>query len=346
MRRTMARMLDVQRSMACSFLAALSIFSCSTEPRSAQQEASSPPQPAVTLKWEREASPANPRSAHAIVSTGSALFVVGGTGASASGANETAEVRPILEVERFDGKKWSVETTLPSEGLNAPAAVFFERRLWVIGGFGTTSNVPVASVRVYDFEARAWSDAPPLPAARGGHAAIVFGGKIHVLGGGNSVSTLADHVAFDPVKRVWESRAPLSRSKGSPAAVEFEGKLWAIGGRSGPSDFGETECYDDATDRWTPGPPIEARATVGAVVWRGTIWIVGGESQAESRCLASVQRFDATTRRWQDCTALPTARNYARTGILGDVMYVIGGSTLAGSSHASVGSTIVESAHY
>ncbi|HUR27203.1 MAG TPA: kelch repeat-containing protein [Planctomycetota bacterium] len=330
----------VQPSAAWPFVALLMTLFGATQARLGKQAPLSPPRDTVTLEWKSEPDSIHARSAHAIVSTGSAIFVVGGTGSSDS----AVEARAILEVERFDGKKWSLETKLPGEGLNAPAAVIFERRLWVIGGFGTTSNVPVADVRVYDLEKRTWSDAPPLPAARGGHAAIVFGGKIHVLGGGNSVSTLADHCAFDPSKRAWEERAPLSRSKGSPAAVEFEGKLWAIGGRSGQSDFGETECYDDATDRWTPGPAIEARATVGAVVWRDAIWIIGGESQARSCCLASVQRFDPATRKWQESTALPTARNYARAALLGDTLVVVGGSKTAGSSHASVGSNIVESA--
>ncbi len=222
--------------------------------------------------------------------------------------------------------------------------MIFERRLWVIGGFGATSNVPVATVRIYDLETRTWSEAPPLPAPRGGHAAVVFRDRIHVLGGGNSLSTLADHLAFDPATRAWEERAPLSRAKGSPAAVVFEGKLWAIGGRSGPVDFGDVECFDDATNRWSIGPAIEPRGTVGAVVWQGSIWVVGGESQAQGRCLASVLRFDPHSRVWEASTPLPTARNYARAAILNDAMFVVGGSTTAGFSHASMGSTQVDSA--
>src|SRR5690349_12913234 len=181
-------------------IAGLCAFKTRTE---ARREPSVPLPNAVALKWKTEPAMTHARSAHAIASTGSAIFVVGGTGASES----STEVKPVLEIERFDGKSWSVVTELPNEGLNAPAAVIFEKHLWVIGGFGTTSNVPVANVRVLDLETSAWSDAPPLPAPRGGHAAIVFGGKIHVLGGGNSRSTLADHCAFDPEKRAWEERA-------------------------------------------------------------------------------------------------------------------------------------------
>src|SRR5882672_4836540 len=220
----------VFRASSLILVAALAIAGVRVDDREAHAG-----QVAEALTWRSEPALKFPRSAHALAATDSALFVVGGTGSSEEGG----QAKPILEVERFDGKAWSVETTLPGEGLNAPAAVIFEKRLWVIGGFGTTSNVPVATVRTYDFESHAWTEAPPLPAPRGGHAAIVFAGAIHVFGGGNSLSTLADHCAFDPATRSWKERSPLSRAKGSPAAVVFEDKLWAIGGRSGSDDFGD-----------------------------------------------------------------------------------------------------------
>ena len=315
----------------------------------ASSQAANPTRPgadklADPLTWRSEPAMTHPRAAHALASTGAALFVVGGTGGLDDSSSEALQVRPILEVERFDGKAWSVETALPGEGLNAPAAVVFEDQLWVIGGFGMTSNVPVAAVRIYDLDSRKWSEAAPLPTPRGGHAAIVFENRIHVFGGGNSVTTLAEHCVLDPASRSWIERAPLSRAKGSPAAVVFEGKLWSIGGRSGTNDFGEVECFDEALNHWSVGPAIEPRGTAGAVVYRGSIWIVGGESQAEARCLASVLRFDPLRRVWESSTALPTARNYARTAILGDAIFVVGGSRTFGFSHDSMGSTLVDSA--
>ena len=137
--------------------------------------------------------------------------------------------RTGIEVQRFDGKEWRDETRLLGEGLNAPAAVAIGNRIYVIGGFNTVTNVPSSDVLVYDIETRSWSTAAPLPAPRGGHAAAVLNGRIHVIGGGNSRSTLADHSEYDPAADKWTERAPLSRSKGSPAAVAFDGKLYAIG---------------------------------------------------------------------------------------------------------------------
>jgi N-acetylneuraminic acid mutarotase len=273
------------------------------------------------------------RSAHAVVSTGDAIYAIGGTGAGGA---------PVLQVERFDGVRWSDETTLPGEGLNAPAAVAIGSRIYVIGGFKTVTNVPTAEVLVYDRASHMWSKAAPLPAPRGGHAAALLGGKVHVIGGGNSRSTLADHSEFDPASNTWIERAPLPRSEGSPAAVAFNGKLYAIGGRSGGSDFGNVYVYDPATDRWTEGPPIEPRGTAGAALYCGTIYVFGGESQAKNAVLSEVLRLDSSGAAWQTAQPMSSARNYARAVLFGKSVYLVGGNPVVAMSHSAAGSTLVE----
>jgi N-acetylneuraminic acid mutarotase len=286
---------------------------------------------AVEPAWETSAPLLHGRSAHAVVTDGTAVFALGGTG---------AEGEPVLAVERFDGARWVEETTLPGEGLNAPAAALVGGRIYVLGGFGTTTNVPTAAVRVYDTATRRWSTGTPLPQARGGHAAVVLGGKIHVLGGGNAVETLALHSVYDPGTDSWSEAAPLPRAKGSPAAVALNGKIWVIGGRSGLEDFGDVDVYDPATDSWSPGPAIPPRGTAGAAVLEGAIHVFGGESQARSKPLGDVLRLDGGE--WSDVSTLPTPRVYARAAAAGDGVLVVGGSTAAGASHSSQGSTVVE----
>jgi len=267
------------------------------------------------------------RAAHAVVATSEAIYVFGGS------SGQTG-------VERFDGKHWTVATQLPHGGLNAPAAVVLNQRIYLIGGFEEQTNLPTAAVDVYDPSANTWSAAAPLPAPRGGHAAVVLDGKIHVLGGGNSQSTLADHSVYDPSSDTWSDAAPLPRSEGSVAAVVFRGKLYAIGGRSGFSDFGDVYVYDAARDRWTHGPSISPRGTGGAVVFDNAIWYVGGESQTRGTVLGEVLRL--SNGKWTRATKLRTARNYARAVVFRKAIYVVGGSTSAGSSHSAAGSRVVE----
>ena len=293
----------------------------------------------TTPAWRSAAPLLHARSAHAVVSTGKAIYALAGTGAD---TDEQKQATPVLEVERFDGKQWSVETKLPGAGLNAPAAAIVGERLYVLGGFNLLTNVPTDELCVYDLATHAWSKAAPLPAPRGGHAAVVLEGKIHLLGGGNSVSTLADHDEYDPATDKWTRRAPLPRAKGSPAVVVFEGQIWAIGGRSGPSDFGEVDLWDPKTDQWSPGPAIEARGTAGALVYRDTLWVFGGEAQKTHACLDEVLRLDRASNSWKSVTKLPTARSYARAVLFEDEVLVVGGSLSAGSSHAARGSRLVE----
>lgn len=153
-------------------------------------------------------------------------------------------------------------------------------------------------------------------------------------------STISDHVVYDPTTDAWASVAPLPQAEGSPAAVVLNEQLWAIGGRSGRNDFGDVFIYDAATGAWSNGPAIDPRGTAGAVVACGTILLVGGESQATDQVLADVFALDGDT--WVPLQPLLTPRSFARTVVLDDAVYVVGGSTEYGSSHASRGSSAVE----
>ena len=158
--------------------------------------------------WRTEPPMHYARAAHAVVGDSNSFFALAGTGAGGA---------PVLVFERFDGNSWRDEGGIPGRGLNAPAAVALNGKIYLIGGFDTDTNVPSEGVHVYDTNTKTWSQTAPLPAPRGGHAAVVLEGRIHVLGGGNSKSTIADHDVFDPAKNAWTALAPLPRAEGSPA---------------------------------------------------------------------------------------------------------------------------------
>lgn len=290
------------------------------------------PTPVIEGEWSNEPPMLVARSAHAVVSTGSVIYAIAGT---------DEHGKPVLEVERFDGTEWVSETTLPGRGLNAPTASIFNNKIYVIGGFTAVTNAPTDEVQVYDLHTRQWSIAAPLPNPRGGHAALVLDGQIHVFGGGNSVSTIADHSIYDPSSNTWSELAPLPRAEGSPAAVELDGKIYVIGGRSGFSDYGDVYIYDLSTDTWSSGPSIDPRGTAGAVVYCGSIYIFGGESQSRRQNLDSVFRLDSDGNTWETVTPMPIALKFARAVLFDDAVYIVGGSTVPANSHSSIGSDMV-----
>jgi N-acetylneuraminic acid mutarotase len=278
--------------------------------------------------WGQGPSMLSPRSAHAVVSSDSFIYALAGT---------DDKGKPVLDVESFDGEQWKVETTLPGQGLNATAAVIVEDKLYVLGGFKVVSNQPTDEVYIYDLQTHEWSMASPMPNPRGGHAALMLDGKIHLIGGGNSVSTIPDHSQYDPETDSWRDLAQLPRSEGSPAAVVVDGKIYTIGGRSGFSDFGDVYIYDPMSDTWSTGRSIEPRGTAGAVVYCGGIYLFGGESQSQRMNLDSVLRLDLERNVWERVTSMPEARNFARAVLFMDSVYIVGGSTVTANSHASIG---------
>jgi N-acetylneuraminic acid mutarotase len=292
----------------------------------------SAPTAQVIGMWSQGPSMLSPRSAHAVVSSNSFIYALAGT-------NDKG--KPVLDIESFDGEQWKVETTLPGQGLNATAAVILGDKLYVLGGFKVVSNQPTDDVHIYDLQTHEWSMASPMPNPRGGHAALVLDGKIHLIGGGNSVSTIPDHSQYDPATDSWRDLAQLPRSEGSPAAVVVDGKIYAIGGRSGFSDFGDVYIYDSISDTWSTGRSIEPRGTAGAVVYCGGVYVFGGESQSQRKNLDSVLRLDLERNVWETVTSMPEARNFARAVLFMDSVYIVGGSTKAASSHASIGTASV-----
>ncbi len=284
-------------------------------------------------QWTSAPAMQHARAAHAVVATADAIYALAGTGAGG---------RPVLAVERFDGTGWRDESVLPGHGLNAPAAAVLGAEIFLIGGFDLSSNVPTADVSAYDTRTQRWRRVAALPQPRGGHAAAVLNGRIHVVGGGNSERTLEFHSVYDPATDRWRDLAPLPRSEGSPALVARDGRLYAIGGRSGSSDFGDVYVYDPARDSWSNAPPIEPRGTAGAVVYCDVIHLFGGESQAKGVTLASVLRLAPDSKAWDTAPPMPTARSFARAVLYRHAVYVVGGATNAGNSHSSEGSAVVE----
>src|ERR1700687_918160 len=78
--------------------------------------------------WRTEPPMHYARAAHAVVGDGKSLFALAGTGAGGA---------PVLVFERFDGNNWLDEGRVPGGGLNAPAAVALNGKIYLIRGFET-----------------------------------------------------------------------------------------------------------------------------------------------------------------------------------------------------------------
>jgi len=77
--------------------------------------------------------------------------------------------------------------------------------------------------------------------------------------------------------------------------------------------------------RWVPqSPMVEGRARMAAAVWQGKIYIIGGES--DHGVVDAVSVYDPTRGIWSRATSKPTAVSNAQATVIGDRIYVYGGT--------------------
>jgi len=88
-----------------------------------------------------------------------------------------------------------------------------------------------------------WWKRSAMPSRRGGLAAAVFDGVIHVIGGETRGSVFANHEVYDPATDHWTTAPALPVPRHGLAAAAVAGKLYVIGG--GPTaGFSQTDAVD------------------------------------------------------------------------------------------------------
>ncbi len=109
---------------------------------------------------------------------------------------------------------------------------------YAIGGREVRIESHLPSVYAYDFAqnqaAGTWQERSPMPTSRGGHAAAVWDGKIHVLGGeGNEEhpsGVFEQHEVYDPASDTWSLLGPLKTRRHGTGATAIEGRIYLPGG--------------------------------------------------------------------------------------------------------------------
>jgi N-acetylneuraminic acid mutarotase len=113
--------------------------------------------------------------------------------------------------------------------------------------------------------------------------AIVYDGKIHVIGGRflQMTNNTGTHEVYDPKTDSWEEAAPLPTPRSGTAGAVLDNKILVMGGEMDPDSntgtFKENEAYDPATDSWTTLAPLPTpRHGFGAGVFDGSLYTPGG----------------------------------------------------------------------
>jgi N-acetylneuraminic acid mutarotase len=274
--------------------------------------------------------------------------------------------KPIGMVYEYDpaGNHWTKKRPMALASHHV-AFTEYHGKIYGFGGFvlpdsGPPAWAPINNAWEYDPATDAWKPLAPLPSKRGSAVAAAVGDKIYVIGGvttipGSNITAMMPTTPqmsvgtveeYDPASNSWRQRSPMPTPRNHAAAGVVNGKIYVIGGRVGAAfialatDTSVVEEYDPGEDRWSaPRARMPtARSAIGVGVYRGKIYVAGGEYQ-DTRMMATfraVEAYDPATNTWSIMPSLPVSRHGLAAGVVGNRFHVIGGDVQSAGTEVHV----------
>ncbi|MCP4170961.1 MAG: hypothetical protein GY758_09345 [Fuerstiella sp.] len=254
----------------------------------------------------------------------------------------TKGTKSSKRVDVFDpmDTSWQQLTDLPS-AITHMNAVLDGRTVWIAGGFkdGYKGHA-ITEVWNYDIDKNTFTAAPPLPERRAGGGLALVGRHLHYIGGlmPDRLTDAADHWRLDlqadsQSAAEWKNLAAMPAARNQFSAVSFAGKIYAIGGQfghdKGQDDQPRVDIYDPGTDSWTRGPELpgpHSHAEGSTFLSKGRIFVVGGMTRDERRRIDQHIVAGMPGGEWQIVGELPRPLSSPAAAIIGDRLYVAGGS--------------------
>lgn len=262
------------------------------------------------------------------------IYVIAGVDYSEDGAGQL----DIVEVYDTKNDVWIGNAEPLPVSIDHSAAVQFEGKIYIVGGFLGLEKTPTDRMFIYDPTKDEWTEGARLPSPRGALAADFVNGTLYAFGGLDSSQTpVTTNWAYDPRTNTWTEKAPMPTARHHVASAVIDGKIYAIGGRTlgngeeppgdvnvAESNFDVNEMYDPQTDTWTTKQPMqEKRSGFGATTLNGQIYVFGG--QAVDGVFESVEKYDPSIDQWTYLTSLPSPRMGLEAVPVGSKIYTIGG---------------------
>jgi hypothetical protein len=258
--------------------------------------------------------------------------------------------------------QWSGAADLP-EARHHLSFVSDGRSLFGFGGFFADAahrwRIRSDLWRLDNLNQPLWYGMTAMPVAQAQGAVGALSDGLHLAGGRlpRTSRQLDDddyvdtdlHWIYDPASNRWSQRRPLPTSRYSAASVVYRDALYVIGGRTSDGrNSAAFEVYEPRTDRWqsfpplprpTPGKTPRGQADLAAALWRGAIYVFGGEFyddvEETGTVYADVWEYEIRTDKWRAVAAMRTPRHGHAAVAAADGIYVCGGATAPGDAPAS-----------
>lgn len=216
-----------------------------------------------------------------------AMWVIGGNRADVFDTNEIWR--------STDGLTWSKVNPVGQifDPLDSHRLLVFNNRLWVLGGwdfFITDGGTETFRNEVWSSaDGVSWTKHTPngtMWSPRAGHDAVVFNGKMWVIGGTDSATRYNDvWSSVDGVNWILEKDHAAFSPRYTHTVVAFNNEMWLFAGSDTPSantvSAGLQDAWSSTDGRtWTPRtqPPFAPRMEQAAAVLNGRIYVAAGFS--------------------------------------------------------------------
>ena len=290
----------------------------------------------IGIAWQQTSSVQSPlyRAESGAVRVGNKLYVMGGF--TESYDNTTSRV-DILDIP---SGTWSSGAAMPGPNTHFGAASDGQY-IYVAGGqYGPQLSIDGSSeVFRYDIANDTWSSFGNLPDIRFGGQMAYLNGRLHFYGGNDAtrVRSRPEHWVLNlgSSNRTWRTAAPLPQATDHHSTIVVNNAIYVIGGEveHGTSYLQNSGLfrYNDAANTWTKlaDLPIASSHHEASTLTDGKrIFLMGGQRNGQ-QLMTNVFSYDIARNRWEEHTALPTARKAGFGWIVGSKLYYSSGDDLA-----------------
>lgn len=253
---------------------------------------------------------------------------------------------------------WANTATMPTARAWAAGAAW-NNFAYVAGGsnaaFVGTSSVMYANINTTTGVLGSWTETQAMPSALVEHTLGVGSGYIYVIGGANNpagqsgtTTTSYASLASNGTIASWNNTTALPIPLFGHASVLYKGYLYVSGGTSSTTAGHVTSSVlfskvssDGTLGTWsytTALPSVILHHKM--VAYNDSIYVIGGEinigaSAATTTVLKASIASDGSLGSWISQQPLPENREEHISGVMGDYIYVVGGSSGSGGNNAT-----------
>jgi len=211
-----------------------------------------------------------------------------------------------------------------------------DNRIYALGGVNAAGRM--SSMECYSLDDDRWRYVASVQTGLCDHAQAIQGNLIYISGGFKEGRFTNQLLAYSPRHDTWHERTPMHSPRGWHAMVGYgDNSIFVTGGNAGLNkrvDVLETEIYNVMTDQWTVVAPLpQPHSEGGCEFYDDKIFIVGGYSWAQQKCLSLLQYYEPAKDTWFIAGNIPIELSGVRLATLTIPYSVSAKSGLVTGSH-------------